>query len=77
MKDVLLTIVKMLIPMVLQAMRTFLTNEQFVKLGDSVFDIAERWIQAEADWYDEYLMELIKVIREAAKIPDLPDEPPA
>ena len=75
MKEVVLTVVKLLIPMILQALRSLLTNERFVVLGDKVLDLCERWITAEPDWYDEYLMELVKIVREAAAIPDLPDTP--
>lgn len=75
MRDVILTIVKILIPTLLQALRSLLTNEQFVKYGDKALDICERWIQKEPDWYDEYLMELVALIRQMAQIPDLPDEP--
>jgi len=74
MQDVILTIVKFLIPTILQALRTILTNEQFVKYGDMLLDIAEKAIQKEPDWYDEHLMDIIAVIRQAANIPDLPDE---
>lgn len=73
MKDVILNIIKLLIPMILQALRSVLSNEQFVKYGDKLLDICERWIQKEPDWYDEYLLELVALIRQMAQIPDLPD----
>lgn len=73
MKDVILNIIKLLIPMLLQALRGVLTNEKFVYYGDKLLDVCERAIQKEPDWYDSYLMEAIAIIRQMAQIPDLPD----
>jgi len=75
MKDFLWKMLSLLLPVVFDQLRKILSPEKFVEVGDKILDWCERAIQAKPDWYDEYLLELITIIREAAKIPDLPDEP--
>jgi hypothetical protein len=74
MKDFILNLIKMLIPMILSVLKDTLSNEKFVEFADSIFDWVERKIQEEPDEYDAYLLDLIVIVRMAIGVPDLPDE---
>ena len=73
MKELLIKIILMVVPMLLEALRAFLTNETFIKYGDKILDVCENWIDKEPGPYDGLLHQLINIIHEMAKIPDLPD----
>ena len=73
MKDIVLKILAIIIPTLIEALKMIVSNEQFVKIGDRLLDWCKNVIQKDEDWYDKYLLDLIDIIREAAKIPDLPD----
>lgn len=73
MSDLLKSILTMLVPMVLSAIREVLSNDKFVIFADKVFDMAERWIEKEPDSYDPWLLELVQIFRDALNVPDLPD----
>ena len=70
-------LVKYLVPMILIAIRKALSPENFVKFADAIFDWVERKIESldpeNDDDYDEWLLELVKIIRAAINVPDLPD----
>jgi|GEM_PF-1864955 len=77
MKDLIYKLLAILLPMMFEALRKLLTNEKFVYYGDKVLDLCERGIQKTATELDDMiLLPLIAIIREAARIPDLPDEEP-
>ena len=74
MKDMIYKVLSIVIPIVLAALQKVLTNEQFVKYGDMILDLCENKIKETATTLDdEFLLPLINIIREMAKIPDLPD----
>ena len=73
MKDLIIKIVMMLIPMILSILKDTLSNENFIKFADKLFDFAEDKINQEPDPYDTWLLELINIIRLALGVPDLPD----
>jgi hypothetical protein len=75
MLDFIIKVLAVIIPVLIEQLRKILTPERFVELGDKLLDWCERAIQANEDWYDEWLLELIKIVREMCDIPDLPDEP--
>jgi len=77
MLDLIKKVALFAIPMILEAIKKLLTPEKYIEYGDKLLDWCERAINAKEDWYDEYLLELIKIVREMAQIPDLPDEPAA
>jgi len=76
MVDFIVKILMIIIPVLLDQLKRVLTSEQFIKYADRLLDWCERAIEAQEDWYDEYLLELVKIVREMASIPDLPDEEP-
>ena len=73
MKDLIIKIVMMLIPMILSVLKDTLSNENFIKFADKLFDFSEDKINQEPDPYDTWLLELINIIRVALGVPDLPD----
>jgi hypothetical protein len=73
MKDLIIKIVMMLIPMILSVLKDTLSNENFIKFADKLFDFAEDKISQEPDPYDTWLLELINIVRVALGVPDLPD----
>ena len=69
----ILAILEAILPALLVAIQLVINNEAYVKLGDKLLDWVERAISEESDWYDEYVLELVKIIRNVLKIEDLPD----
>ena len=69
----ILAILEAILPALLVAIQLVLNNEAYVKLVDRLLDWVERAISEESDWYDEYVLELVKIIRNVLKIEDLPD----
>lgn len=73
MNTLIKTLLGILIPAVLSSLRSLISPERYVEMGDKLLDFCERQIVKEPDFYDEWLLEIIRIIRTATGITDLPD----
>jgi len=65
------TLLKMLLPIIMQIIESLLTVENIKKYGDKLFNLLETVIEdSETEWDDKTLLPVIKMFRIGLGIPD-------
>ena len=65
------SLLKLIIPIVMQIIENLLSPENIKKYGDKLFDLLEDVIKdSETEWDDKTLLPVIKLFRAGLNIPD-------